>query len=46
MGEDKVHQALRDVAIVLLPMLLVLMVVVMLPQMSLALPKLLMPKFV
>ena len=45
-GEIKVHEALRDVAIVLLPMLLVLLVVVMLPEIILALPKLLMPRFV
>ena len=45
-GEIKVHQALRDVAIVLLPMLLVLLLVILSPQLILALPKLLMPKFV
>lgn len=45
-GEIKLNQALRDVAIVLVPMLGVLLLVIMLPQMILALPKLLMPKFV
>ncbi len=45
-GEIKVHQALRDVAIILIPMLLVLLFVIMLPEAILALPKLLMPKFI
>ncbi|HEY5647377.1 MAG TPA: TRAP transporter large permease [Pseudomonadales bacterium] len=45
-GEVKLNQALRDVAIVLVPMLGVLLLVILLPQIILALPKLLMPKFV
>jgi tripartite ATP-independent transporter DctM subunit len=45
-GEIKVHQALRDVAIVLIPMLLVLLLVILLPELILALPRWLMPKFV
>ena len=45
-GEIKVHQALRDVAIVLLPMLLVLLLIILLPSLILALPKLLMPRFI
>ncbi len=45
-GEIKLHEALRDVAIVLLPMLLVLVTVIVLPEMIMALPRLLMPRFV
>ena len=45
-GEIKVHEALRDVAIILIPMLLVLLLIIMLPEMILALPKLLMAKFI
>ena len=45
-GEIKVHEALRDVAIVLVPMLLVLLIVILLPELILALPRWLMPKFV
>ena len=44
-GEIKIHEALRDVAIVLIPMLLVLLLVILLPELILALPRLLMPKF-
>lgn len=46
LGEISVAQALRDVAIILLPMLIVLFLIVMLPEMVLFLPKLLMPKFI
>lgn len=45
-GEIKVHEALRDVVIILIPMLLVLMLIILLPEMILALPKWLMPKFI
>jgi len=45
-GEIKVLQALRDVAIILLPMLLVLLIVILLPDLILALPRWVMPKFV
>ena len=45
-GDIKVHEALRDVAVILIPMLLVLLLIIMLPEMILALPKWLMPKFV
>jgi TRAP-type C4-dicarboxylate transport system permease large subunit len=45
-GEIKLVDALRDVAIILVPMLLVLLFVVFLPDAILALPRLLMPKFV
>ena len=45
-GEIEVHEALRDVAIVLLPMLPVVPVVVMLPEIIPALPELSMPRFV
>lgn len=44
-GEIKIHEALKDVAIVLIPMLLVLLLVILLPELILALPRLLMPKF-
>ena len=45
-GEIKVRQALRDVAIILLPMVLVLVIVIMLPDLILALPRWVMPRFV
>jgi TRAP-type C4-dicarboxylate transport system permease large subunit len=45
-GEIKVIQALRDVAIILIPMLGVLLLVIVLPDLILALPRLLMPRFV
>jgi len=45
-GEIKVVQALRDVAIILIPMLLVLTFVILLPDAILALPRLIMPRFV
>jgi tripartite ATP-independent transporter DctM subunit len=45
-GEIKVHAALKDVAIILIPMLLVLLFIIGLPDVILALPRLLMPKFV
>jgi len=44
-GEIKIHEALKDVAIVLVPMLLVLLIVIMLPELIMALPRLIMPKF-
>jgi tripartite ATP-independent transporter DctM subunit len=45
-GNIEVKQALRDVAIVLMPMFVVLLIVIFFPSLILALPKLLMPKFV
>jgi len=45
-GDVEVKRALRDVAIVLLPMLVVLLIVIFFPGLILALPKLLMPKFI
>jgi tripartite ATP-independent transporter DctM subunit len=45
-GEIKVVQALRDVAIILVPMLLALLFVILLPEVILALPRWLLPKFV
>lgn len=45
-GKIKVIEALRDVAILLVPMLLVLLLVILLPDLILALPRLLMPKFI
>jgi TRAP-type C4-dicarboxylate transport system permease large subunit len=45
-GKIKVIDALRDVAILLVPMLGVLLLIILLPDLILALPRLLMPKFV
>ena len=45
-GEIKLVQALKDVVVVLIPMLLVLLLVVIFPEIIMALPKLLMPKFI
>ena len=45
-GEIKVLHALKDVAIILVPMLLVLIFVILLPDVILALPRLLMPRFI
>jgi tripartite ATP-independent transporter DctM subunit len=45
-GEIKVIEALKDVGIILLPMLGVLLIVILLPDLILWLPRLLMPKFV
>jgi tripartite ATP-independent transporter DctM subunit len=45
-GEIPVLKALKDVAIILLPMLGVLLLIVLLPDLILALPRLLMPQFV
>ena len=45
-GDIQVKEALRDVAIVLMPMLVVLLAIIFFPEMILALPKLLMAKFI
>jgi tripartite ATP-independent transporter DctM subunit len=45
-GEIKVAQALRDVAIILIPMILVLLFVILAPDAILALPRWLTPRFV
>ena len=45
-GEIKVVHALRDVTIILLPMLLLLLLVILLPDIILALPRWIMPRFV
>lgn len=45
-GDIHVKQALRDVAIVLMPMFVVLLIVIFFPDLILALPKLLMAKFI
>ncbi|MCB2055304.1 MAG: TRAP transporter large permease [Geminicoccaceae bacterium] len=45
-GRIKLVHALRDVVVILLPMLGVLLVIILLPDLILALPRLLMPKFV
>jgi TRAP-type C4-dicarboxylate transport system permease large subunit len=46
LGGIKVVQALRDVAIILIPMVLVLLFVILFPDVILALPRWIMPKFV
>lgn len=45
-GEIKLIQALKDVCIILAPMLAVLLLIILLPDLILALPRWLMPKFV
>jgi tripartite ATP-independent transporter DctM subunit len=45
-GEIRMVDALRDVAIVLIPMLLVLLFVIVAPDANLALPRWIMPKFI
>ena len=45
-GDIAVKEALRDVAIVLMPMLVVLLIIIFFPELILALPKLLMAKFI
>ena len=45
-GEIEVKKALRDVSIVLMPMLIVLLIVIFFPELILALPKMLMAKFI
>jgi tripartite ATP-independent transporter DctM subunit len=45
-GDIEVKKALRDVGIVLCPMFLVLLIVIFFPELILALPKLLMAKFI
>ncbi len=46
LGEIKVIQALRDVGIILVPMLGVLLFVILFPEAILMLPRWLMPRFV
>ncbi|TVQ41302.1 MAG: TRAP transporter large permease subunit, partial [Geminicoccaceae bacterium] len=45
-GEIRLVQALRDVIIILIPMLGVLLIVILLPDLILALPRWLMPRFI
>jgi TRAP-type C4-dicarboxylate transport system permease large subunit len=45
-GGIKIKQAVRDTAILFIPMLLVLLIVILFPQIILWLPRLLMPQFV
>ena len=45
-GEIRVIDALRDGCIILMPMLVILLLVILFPDLVLALPRLLMPKFV
>lgn len=45
-GEVKLIKTLKDVGIILLPMLVILLLVILLPDLILALPRWLMPAFV
>ena len=45
-GEIRVIEALRDVGIILIPMMLILLFVIFFPDVILALPRLVMPKFI
>ncbi len=45
-GKIKLVQALRDVCVILVPMVLVLLLIILAPDLILMLPRLLMPKFV
>jgi TRAP-type C4-dicarboxylate transport system permease large subunit len=45
-GQIRMVDALRDVAIVLIPMILVLLFVIVAPDAILALPRWIMPKFI
>jgi len=45
-GKVRLIDTLRDVAIILMPMMIVLMIVIALPDLILALPRWIMPKFV
>jgi tripartite ATP-independent transporter DctM subunit len=45
-GKIRLVDALRDVVVILLPMLIVLLLIILLPDLILALPRWLMPKFV
>ena len=45
-GGIKIKQAIGDTAILFIPMLLVLLIVILFPQITLWLPRLLMPQFV
>jgi tripartite ATP-independent transporter DctM subunit len=44
-GEEKVHAVLKDVFIILLPMFLILVLICLIPEISLFLPKLISPQF-
>lgn len=44
-GKEKVHDVLKDVAIILLPMFIILLLICLIPEISLALPKLVTPQF-
>ena len=45
-GEISVKQALKDVAIVLVPMLVILLIIILFPDLVLFLPRLIMPQYV
>jgi TRAP-type C4-dicarboxylate transport system permease large subunit len=45
-GEIKLVKALKDVGIILLPMLGILMLIILVPDLILALPRWIMPRFV
>lgn len=44
-GEEKVHNVLKDVFIILLPMFIILVLICLIPEIALALPKLITPQF-
>lgn len=44
-GEEKVHNVLKDVFIILLPMFLILVLICLIPEIALALPRLITPQF-
>jgi len=44
-GEEKVHNVLKDVIIILLPMFLILFLICLIPEISLYLPRLITPQF-
>ena len=45
-GQIRLVQALKDVAVILLPMVVVLLLIIAMPDLILALPRLIMPKFI
>jgi TRAP-type C4-dicarboxylate transport system permease large subunit len=44
-GEEKVHSVLKDVFIILLPMFFILVLICLVPEIALALPRLITPQF-
>lgn len=44
-GEEKVHNVLKDVGIILLPMFFILILICLIPEIALVLPRLITPQF-